>query len=193
MDSGCARTSTYILILQQTPIRSRHRASLLQLIYLLIMENTPRENDTPMSESGTDSGSIRDTLAQILHELEGLRIRMATQEHLANQYPIRAPPHPTEGVTLDQQTSSTEDQQRNGGTTIAPNDPFAVTTQLQNKRKPLPMGDTYDGDRNTFAAWRLTIAHKLDTDREFIGSAKDQFVFIWQNLSAPIQSHCTAY
>ncbi|KYK57991.1 hypothetical protein DCS_05004 [Drechmeria coniospora] len=61
------------------------------------------------------------------------------------------------------------------------------------KRKPIPVGDPYDGNKGTFAAWKFCIDRKLRVDKDFIGSAQDQWIFVWQNLSAKVQQRVTTY
>ncbi|ODA82750.1 hypothetical protein RJ55_01259 [Drechmeria coniospora] len=37
------------------------------------------------------------------------------------------------------------------------------------------------------------MAHKLESDREFIGTSKDQWMFVWQSLAPKVQSRVTAF
>ncbi|ODA84057.1 hypothetical protein RJ55_02575 [Drechmeria coniospora] len=48
------------------------------------------------------------------------------------------------------------------------------TLRARVKRKPIPVGDPYDGNKGTFAAWKFCMDRKLRVDRDFIGSAQDQ-------------------
>ncbi|KAM3548777.1 hypothetical protein ARSEF4850_009224 [Beauveria asiatica] len=72
-----------------------------------------------------------------------------------------------------------------------PTTPAAATTK--SRRKPLPQGEKYDGDRKTFMGWKQAITYKLEIDAEFIGPLKAQFMYIWANLSTQAQLKVTAY
>ena len=61
------------------------------------------------------------------------------------------------------------------------------------RRKPLPVGDRYDGNTQSFQAWRKTMEYKLIHDKAFIGGTQAQFMYLWGNLTPSAQSKVTAY
>jgi len=60
------------------------------------------------------------------------------------------------------------------------------------RRKPLPTGPPFDGNKAYYKAWALTIAHKLTSDAAFIGSPRDQYALIWTNLAPNVQREVSA-
>lgn len=64
----------------------------------------------------------------------------------------------------------------------------AIRVMERMKRKPLPLGAPFDGDKNLFAAWKALITHKLRSDQMFIGDHPDQWAFVYQHLSAAVQT-----
>ncbi|RCI10688.1 hypothetical protein L249_5387 [Ophiocordyceps polyrhachis-furcata BCC 54312] len=58
----------------------------------------------------------------------------------------------------------------------------------QKRRKPLPLGSPFDGDKSLFPAWRSLMAHKLVADQVFIGDAHDRWVFLYQHLAPAVQA-----
>jgi hypothetical protein len=61
------------------------------------------------------------------------------------------------------------------------------------RRKPLPMGPPFGGDKASFLAWKVTMEHKLRADKDFIGDQRDQFAFLWANLSISVQQEVAAW
>lgn len=86
-------------------------------------------------------------------------------------------------------------------------DPFTLLQQrildlesrLQNplapesRRKPLPVGAPFDGSQDSFPAWKITMQHKLRTDKIFIGGPQELWVFLWGNLAPKVQSRVAAF
>jgi hypothetical protein len=71
--------------------------------------------------------------------------------------------------------------------------PTMAQTPTMNRRKPLPNGEPFSGDKSYYGAWQAYMVHKLQADHEFIGGPKDQFAFIWANLSSKVQREVAAY
>lgn len=71
--------------------------------------------------------------------------------------------------------------------TAPENIPLPNSSTAPIKRKPLPMGVPFDGKKASYRAWALTVSHKLVADMEFIGDSRDQYAFIWANLSSRVQ------
>ena len=63
----------------------------------------------------------------------------------------------------------------------------------RDKRKPLPVGEPFNGNKAAFPAWKVHMEYKIRCDAEFIGDAQAQFHFIWSCLSAPVQSVVKAF
>lgn len=61
------------------------------------------------------------------------------------------------------------------------------------KRKPLPLGSPFSGDKAAFEAWRVTISHKLQVDEAFIGGNREKFSLIWSNLQGNVQKQVANY
>jgi hypothetical protein len=102
--------------------------------------------------------------------------------------PEPAPPSP-QGTPVSQGDSG-------GGESRGPPTPAtAISSPLPSslRRKPLPIGEPFSGDKTHFRAWQVTMLHKLEADAEFIGGARDQFAFIWANLSIPVQQEVASY
>ena len=60
-------------------------------------------------------------------------------------------------------------------------------------RKPLPMGEPFDGVKAKYPSWRVQIEFKLVQDRIFIGTDTAQFHFIWSCLSLAVQNQVKAF
>ncbi|KYK56724.1 hypothetical protein DCS_03730 [Drechmeria coniospora] len=103
---------------------------------------------------------------------------------------------------MDQQDNNALPSEQNATASQLPPDWFTEIQQLrqqiatvmqhQASREAQP-GAPYDGDKTTFTAWKILMAHKLVTDRKFIGTDKDQWMFVWQCLAPKIQSRVTAF
>lgn len=63
----------------------------------------------------------------------------------------------------------------------------------KSRRKRLPVGAPFDGKKELFPAWKTTIQHILVADQEFIGDHHNQWVFIWSNLTAPVQNTVASF
>jgi len=70
---------------------------------------------------------------------------------------------------------------------------YDETETSKARRKPLPIGPPFNGDKAHFEAWKITITHKLIADQEFIGGAREQFAFIWANLGPKAQETVAPY
>lgn len=77
--------------------------------------------------------------------------------------------------------------------TLLPPPPPLAPVVHKSKRKPLPMGQPFNGDKDAFQSWKLTITHKLKADAEFIGDNRDQCAFIWASLGARVQAVIASY
>jgi hypothetical protein len=134
----------------------------------------PFRSGTPATSQGDHSDFVTTqiTLDAMRIELQNLRQQVESQQSTISQQQFQ----------LDQQG-------------IPPRTAIRISPPPSDgpKRKPLPIGPPFDGNRNTFAAWRVTISHKLVTDQGFIGDRRDQFVFIWQNLTPQVQSKVAAF
>jgi len=75
--------------------------------------------------------------------------------------------------------------------TVAPQ-PTALATEPI-RRKPLPTGPPFDGDRTSLIAWKVTITHKLRVDAAFIGDETDQYHFTWAQLGPRVQKELASY
>lgn len=78
--------------------------------------------------------------------------------------------------------------------------PFAATSspprdrpEARLKRKPLPLGDPFDGTRSMFPAWKMTMGFKLQTDSEFIGDNAAKWVFLYNQLTRSVQQLVATY
>jgi hypothetical protein len=69
----------------------------------------------------------------------------------------------------------------------APFVPIPAYTQHTIRRKPLPVGEPFAGNKAYFGAWRVTMEHKLEVDQEFIGNHKAQFIYLYSMLSPAVQ------
>ncbi|KYK56226.1 hypothetical protein DCS_08195 [Drechmeria coniospora] len=105
-----------------------------------------------------------------------------------DHYDNNAPPSEQYATTV-QYSSST----KRPGSTRTPLTVNNASIPHQVRRKPLPTGVPYDGDESIFAAWKILVAHKLESDGKFIGTNKDQWMFVWQNLAPKIQSRVTVF
>lgn len=61
------------------------------------------------------------------------------------------------------------------------------------ERKPIPMGEPFNGNKPSFQAWMVSMRHKLDVDKKFIGGRREQFAFIWANLGAQVRDNMAAF
>jgi len=77
------------------------------------------------------------------------------------------------------------------GTT--PTTTLLATGSSQDKRKPLPVGEPFDGDKARFPAWKVHIEYKIRRDEAFIGDDQAKFHFIWSCLSTNVQSVVKSY
>ena len=74
-----------------------------------------------------------------------------------------------------------------------PTDVAQPSAPLSTKRKPLPAGDPFDGDKARFPAWKIHLQYKIRCDADFIGHGEAQFHFIWSCLSAKVQGTVKAF
>lgn len=68
-----------------------------------------------------------------------------------------------------------------------------MATTSTPRRKPLPIGEPFSGHKPSFRAWAVTVRHKITVDQDFIGGPREQFAFIWANLSTRVQNDMAAF
>jgi len=122
--------------------------------------------------------------ATIRAQIDELRALIASN---ASPSPATATPVTTATPASNVASEAQVETDTRAATASVPADP------QQSSRKPLPMGMPYSGDKAGFLAWKVTMDHKLEADREFIGTARDQYAFIWANLSSSVQREVAAW
>jgi hypothetical protein len=154
-------------------------------------EGSPPDSNTP--EYHTQTRMKVDALELQLKSLERaintLVVRLQSQPGLSETtmkpLPDTVPTPQVSQVGIETPQSNVEE----GGQALPPN--LGRTTPVlvpsASRRKPLPKGEPFSGDKAAFRAWQVTIEHKLGADLEFIGGPREQFAFIWANLSPAVQ------
>lgn len=103
----------------------------------------------------------------------------------------------TQGDQLQRLLAVPETPQHQPAPATAPprtqDDHIYSATPDPSRRKPLPKGKPFNGDKALFAAWHLVMSHRLEADREFIGGWKDQWVYIYQDLEPGVQEKVATF
>jgi hypothetical protein len=170
------------------------------------------------NEDRAEMAVLRQQNEEIARMLSALQLREAAATPLSDGSPSPTNPAPTAGPQRDRmevdsstaRTSASTGSPPARAATAAPlatarpkpshNDSSAAQIQAQveahivaRRRKPLPTGQPFSGDKRSFPAWKITMEHRLKADAEFIGGPRDQFVYIWSNLGPAVQMATALY
>ena len=156
-------------------------------------------NDVPM-EPEAESQSLVQMMARMMSQMDDIRAEQASERE-AMRVQIKAL---QENVESLQGTPATTPQSPTPPALpipLSPTPPALPTVTVtpssppgQTKKKAtLPDPPRFDGVRRKFPAWLLEMQNKLQTDGNAIGSARDQFSYIFSRLEDGPKSLSTAF
>lgn len=137
-------------------------------------------NDTNEGSHNVTAQMMMQMLQNMADQINANQAQVHTlQENLSSLQQVRVTP-------TQQATPSTTTE-----TTTATS---SIPTEPAKKKKPtLPDPPKFNGLRSAFRPWHLEMEHKLETDGAWMGSAKNQFSYIYARLDKIPQNMTSAY